>query len=227
MATSGTTNFTLDVGDIVDQAYRRAGVELRTGDQYTAARQWLDLLLAEIGNRGLNFWTITQAELTLTQGVNTYNLPSNCIDVIEQALRTNPGQQSQFDKSLFRMSMSDYAKLANKLAQMPPNVVVIDRQLSPQMIVYPTPDTTYVLKYYYLRRLQDAGSNAAYTLDAPVRFLPTLINGLAYNIAMNQPSPDWNRVQALQAEYERQFDLASGEDRDRASFFMRPGRSYY
>src|SRR6478735_8802548 len=120
MATSGTTNFNLDVGDIVDLSYRMAGLEGVSGSDYTDARRALDVMLAEWGNRGLNFWTIAQTTLTLVPGQVTYDLPTDTIDVIEHVIRQDTGAQGQLDRPMVRISMSSYAQLANKLTRQIP-----------------------------------------------------------------------------------------------------------
>ena len=58
MATATTNNFNLDLGDLIEEAFERAGLELRTGYEYRTARRSLDLMMLEWQNRGLNLWTI-------------------------------------------------------------------------------------------------------------------------------------------------------------------------
>jgi hypothetical protein len=61
MATSGTTSFDLSVDELIEEAYERCGLELRTGYDLETARRSLNLLIAEWGNRGLNQWLITKS----------------------------------------------------------------------------------------------------------------------------------------------------------------------
>ena len=68
MATSGTYTFNLDLGEIMEEAYERCGLELRSGYDYKTARRSLNLLMLDWQNRGLSLWTVKNAELTLTPG---------------------------------------------------------------------------------------------------------------------------------------------------------------
>ena len=138
------------------------------------------------------------------------------IDLLEQVIRTDAGNiNTQTDLTITRISVSTYASIPNKLTQGRPIQVWIERLVAaPQINVWPVPDNNnYVFKYYRLRRIEDAGSGVQ-TADMNFRFLPCLVAGLAYHIAMKVPelAP---RVEMLKAEYEAQFVLAAGEDREK------------
>ena len=47
MATSGTYTFNLDIGDAIEEAFEKAGLELRSGYDYKTARRSLNLLMLE------------------------------------------------------------------------------------------------------------------------------------------------------------------------------------
>jgi hypothetical protein len=87
----------------------------------------------------------------------------------------------------------------------------------PAINVWPTPDagTTYTFVYWRLRRMQDAGDGLN-GQDVPFRFIPCMVAGLAYYLSMKIPGAEV-RLPTLQAEYERQFELAATEDREKAS----------
>ena len=89
MATSGTTTFNLDLNNIVEEAFERCGSELRTGYDLRTARRSLNLLTAEWSNRGVNLWTIEEANVSLTEGTITYNLPADTIDLLETLILEN------------------------------------------------------------------------------------------------------------------------------------------
>ena len=222
MTTSGTTSFNLDLGEIIAEAYERAGVLVLSGYDYRTARRSLDLMMQEWANRGLNLWTVEEGSQVLTAGTSTYNLAADTIDLIETMLRTGTGT-SQQDYTLTRISVSTYATIPNKLIQARPTEVYVNRQITPSFTVWPTPDSaqTYTLAYWRLRRIQDTGTPASNTMDLPFRFMPALCAGLAYYVAMKKPSA-MNRVPALKAFYEEQWQLAADEDRSRASFRFVP-----
>ena len=220
MTTSGTSTFNLDFAEIAEEAFERAGLELRSGYDMKSARRSLNLLCAEWANLGLNLWTVASGSIVLTPGQAVYTsadgVPSEMVDLIEHVIRTNTSGQNT-DITMNRISVSDYANIPTKNVQGRPLQIYVNRQISPTLTVWPVPDssTTYTLVYWYLRRIQDTGASAANTADIPYRFLPALIAGLAYYIALKNPEAA-DRIQMLKGFYEEQFQLAASEDRDRA-----------
>lgn len=235
MATSGTASLTFDIQELAEEAFERAGMDLRTGFQMRSARRSLNFLTMEWANRGLNLWTIESnisSPLVLTPGVATYTLPSDTIDLIEQIVRLNSGGQNT-DYNLERISVSTYAQIPNKSTQGRPVQCYVQRigggsgpvgtdtattpQLS-QFTLWPVPDQAYSVVYWRLTRIQDTGASAANTMDVPFRFVPALVAGLAYYAALKSPNADVrSNIAMLKQVYEEQFDLAAAEDRDRAS----------
>ena len=218
MATSGTTTFNPDFTEIAEEAWERAGREMRSGYDLRTARRSMNLLTIEWQNRGINMWTIEEGSVALTSGTATYNLPADTIDLLEQVVRTGAGNVStQSDLNMSRISVSNYSSIPNKLSQGRPIQVYIDRgRDNPTVTVWPVPDNdNYTLVYWRMRRIEDAGAGAE-TADMNFRFLPCLVSGLAYYIAQKDQEL-MPRIPMLQAEYERQFDLAAGEDREKAS----------
>jgi hypothetical protein len=232
MTTSGTTDFNLEFTEIAEEAWERAGREMRTGYDLRTARRSMNLMTIEWQNRGINMWTIDEGSLNLVQGTNTYNLPADTIDLLEHVIRTGAGNVStQADLTITRISVSTYATIPNKLQQARPIQVWIQRlRDNPKITVWPTPDQGtalnpyYVFKYWRMRRIEDAGAGIQ-TADANFRFLPALTAGLAYHIAMKVPEL-MDRLPMLKAAYDEQFDLAAGEDREKAAIRFVPRRSY-
>ena len=304
MTTSGSTGFTLDFAEIAEEAWERAGQEMRTGYDLRTARRSMNLMTIEWQNRGINMWTIDQGALTLTAGLNTYALPLDTIDLMDHVIRTGSNTSStQSDLSITRISMPTYATIPNKLAQGRPIQVWVQRlsgvqsptnstlsgtitattttitlstvvglpgagfiridsediyygYLSgntlggvfraqngstaaahttgtaiynpnlPAITVWLTPDNTqnYQFIYWRMRRIQDAGAGVQ-TADMNFRFLPCVVAGLAYYIAMKVPdlAP---RLDMLKQVYNEQFDLAAGEDREKAAIRFVPRRMY-
>jgi hypothetical protein len=126
--TSGSTSFNLDLVELVEEAFERAGRELRSGYDLRTARRSLNILFAEWANRGINLWTIDSGTINLVQGQNTYALPLDTIDLLEHVIRTQANQQSnQADLTITRISVSTYATLPNKLQQARPIQVWVQR----------------------------------------------------------------------------------------------------
>ena len=236
MTTSGTSSFDLQITDLFEDAYERAGSEMRSGYDFRTARRSFNLLTTEWANRGINLWTVESGSIALAAGTATYNLPLDTIDLIEHVIRQNPGSSStQTDININRISVSTYSTIPNKLNTGRPIQVYINRQSGaqtptgiqyPTITVWPVPsDNSYTFVYWRLRRIQDAG-NGDGTADIPYRFLPALTAGLAYQIAMKRPEAA-ARIPMLQAEYERQWDLASSEDREKAPLRIVPRHTFY
>tara|TARA_R110002073_G_scaffold86653_3_gene205779 strand:+ start:384 stop:1067 length:684 start_codon:yes stop_codon:yes gene_type:complete len=227
MATSNTATFNLDLADIIEEAYERAGLELRSGYDYATARRSINLICAEWANKGLNLWTVEEGSLTLVDGQSTYPLPADTVDLIEHSVRENAGNvTSQTDLVVTRISVSQYSAIPNKLTTGRPTQIYVDRQIIPQVSLWPVPDsTTRTLIFYRLRRIQDAGSPASNDMDIPVRFMPALCAALAYHISMKNPESQ-NRTQILKTFADEAFDLAAAEDRDRSSITLTPGAPF-
>ena len=227
MTTSGTTGFNLDLTEIVEEAFERAGSEMRTGYDLRTARRSLNLLFADWANRGINLWTVEQGTVPLVAGTATYDLPTDTVDLMEHVVRTNAGDVStQADLTCSRISVSTYASLPNKLATGRPIQVYIDRQSpTPTITLWPVPDTaqSYQLVYWRMRRIQNAGEGVN-TMDIPFRFLPCMVAGLAYYIALKTPN-GYSRLGDLKLMYDEAWDLAAAEDRDKSAVRFTPRRT--
>ena len=223
MATSGTAAFNPEIVEIVEEAYERCGLELRSGYDLKTARRSLDIMAAEWSNKGINLWTVESGTVALTTGTATYTLPADTIDLLETVIRTGSGSNQQ-DLSINRISVSTYATIPNKNNQGRPIQIYVDRQATPKVSVWPTPDSsaTYTMVYWRLRRIEDAGRAGSNTYDVPSRFIPCLVAGLAYHIATKRPEVGLDRVTFLKAAYDEQFTLAADEDRDKSSINFAP-----
>ncbi len=218
MTTSGSRDFNLDVGEIIEEAYERCGLEVRTGYDARTARRSLNLMFADWANRGLNLWTVTQTTQALTQGTSTYTLAADVVDILEMVLR-----RDGTDYEVERISRGEYLTFPNKTAQGRPSQFYFDRQIQPVITLWQPPEnSTDILVFYYVRRLQDADT-LVNTTDMPFRFYPCMVAGLAYYIAMKR-APE--RMQILKAVYEEEFMRAADEDRDRVSLFLQPDSRY-
>jgi hypothetical protein len=228
MAVSGTTAFNLDLTEIVEEAFERAGSEMRTGYDLRTARRSLNLLFADWANRGINMWTFEQGTITLVAGTATYNLPADTVDLMEHVIRTGAGSAStQADLTITRISVSTYATIPNKLQQARPIQVWIQRlQDIPTITVWPVPDDsqTYTFVYWRLRRIDDAGTGIN-TMDVPFRFLPCMVAGLAYYLALKVPNGA-ERLPVLKQQYDEAWDLASTEDREKAAVRFVPRQMF-
>ena len=229
MATSGTATFNPEFRELVEEAFERAGLELRSGYDLQSARRSMNFMALEWQNRGINLWTVEQSSTALVAGTASYTLAADIIDLLEHQVRTNSGVvASQADFPLTRISVSDYAQLSNKLTRGSPLQIYVDRQrAAPVVYLWPVPDDaqTYTLVYWVMRRIEDVGTGGGNIIDVPARFLPCLVSGLAYYIAMKRPEVT-DRVLPLKQEYEFQWELAASEDREKASVRFVPSMRY-
>lgn len=310
MTTSGVAAFNLDLNELVEEAFERAGSELRTGYDLKTARRSLNLLFADWGNRGVNMWTFEQNVITLATGQPTYALPDDTVDLLDHVIRTNANvPNNQADLTITRISVSTYATIPNKLIQGRPIQVWIQRltaqdsvlpgtlqatildnttsipitslagvpnagfiKIGSELIAYnevqpaadgnpalllnccrgqdgttavghnvgaaitlaqknsitvwptPNPGTTYQFVYWRMRRIQDAGGGVK-TMDVPFRFLPCLVAGLAYYIALKVPE-GLQRLDILKAQYDEAWANAAGEDQEKAAVRFVPRQMF-
>jgi hypothetical protein len=218
MTTSGSRDFNLDVAEVIEEAYERCGLEVRTGYDAKTARRSMNLMFADWANRGLNLWTVKEANFTVTQGTSSYPLASDVVDVLDVVVRRN-----STDFEVQRISRSDYATVPNKTTQGRPSQYYLDRQITPVMYLWSTPEnSTDQVRYYYVRRIEDADT-LVNTTDMPFRFFPCMVAGLAYYISMKR-APD--RIQMLKTVYEEEFQRAADEDQGRTPLKLQPNLSY-
>jgi hypothetical protein len=227
MATSGVANFNLDLSEIVEEAFERCGSELRTGYDLRTARRSLNLLFADWANRGINMFTFEQGTINLVPGTATYDLPADTVDLLEHVIRTGAGNAStQADLTITRISVSTYATIPNKLQQARPIQIWIERLDTPRVTLWPVPDNSqsYQLVYWRMRRIQNAGDGVN-TMDMPFRFIPCMVAGLAYYLALKVPDAI-NRLEVLKAQYDEAWTLASGEDHEKAALRFVPRQMF-
>jgi hypothetical protein len=219
----------------VEEAFERCGAELRSGYDLRTAKRSLSLLLMDWSNRGINLWTLEQGTHALTYNVGTYDLPADTVDLLDHVIRTGTGT-NQIDINISRISSSTYVAIPNKNATGRPIQIWINRRTGatdannivvyPQFTVWPKPDnsTPYTIYYTRLRRMFDVG-NGSNGQDIPFRFLPCMVAGLAYMLSMKIPGADV-RTMTLKAQYDEAWDLAAGEDREKAAVRFVPRQSF-
>jgi len=219
MATSGTTSFDLSIDRLVERAYARCGMDVRTGYQLSAARDNLNLLFSEWGNRGIHLWKVKNNTANLTAGTTTYTAPSDASDVLEVVFRNG-----STDTSMTKISRSEYENLPNKTSQGTPSQYYVRRDLSSVKIkLFLTPDTTGTkINFFYVGRIEDVGVYTN-TADAPFRFLPCLVSGLAYYTAQ-EVAPQLS--QELERRYEAELQRALTEDSQSTSVNIVPQNFY-
>ena len=245
MATSGSVSFDLSIEEIIEDAFERCGGQGRSGYDLKSASRSLNILLSEWGNRGLHFWEVANVNMALNQGQNKYRIykdatargsttdnPAkdnagtyiyNATDVLEVVYRNQVSTPT--DVTMTKIDRSTYQALANKESEGTPSQFFIQRfREYTDITVYMTPSssTNKFLNFYYIKRIQDSGvySNNP---DAPYRFLPCMVSGLAFYLSQ-KVAPD--RTQALKLYYEDELNRALTEDGSPTSSYVTP-KAYY
>lgn len=216
MATSGAVTFDLEIGDLIEEAAARAGVEVRSGFEWQGAVRTLNLILSDWASRGLNLWQVDEDSFSLVVGTSVYTLPADTVDMLDMAIRDN-----NIDYRVERCGVGSWAQIANKAqtAERPYRVWVERLKGSVRVNMWPVPSAIKTVVYWRLRRMEDAGT-AANTADVPFRFLPALTSGLAYYLILKNPRAPVDRINMLKGLYEEEIMRAQSEDRGRESFFL-------
>ena len=237
MATSGTTIFEsgFSISDIVEEAYERIGIKGVSGHQLKTARRSLNIMFQEWGNRGLHFWEVKNNSITLVDGQAEYTMYRSTADGtsdatavygVDDVLEASYRNSSNVDFSLTKINRSTYQGLSSKTQEGTPTQYFVQRFIDKVTItLYLTPGSTEAgnfLNYYYVSRIQDAG-NYSNEADVPYRFVPCMVAGLAYYLAIKD-APD--RIQMLKMLYEDELKRALEEDGSSSSTFITP-KTYY
>jgi len=248
MAYSGTRTFNLSIEEIIEEAYERCGLEVRSGYDLRSARRSLNLMFADWANRGLNLWTIDYATQTMTPGTNFYSINKKVVDIIDAAITTTAGATANLegnsdttDVTITKISRTEYLNLSRKQEDgtngdaRPTQFCLINGQVTvngstntgrPEhnmtLFVYPSPDKAYILKYFFINRIMDAG---AYTneADVPFYFLPCLVSGLAYYTAIKRAP---QMAAGLKLIYDEEFKRTADANRERVSYRVKPAQAY-
>ena len=233
--TSGVSEFDPTIDDVIEEAFERTGfVGARTGYHLRSARRSLNILFQEWGNRGVHLWKVKLATVPLVEGQAEYNFasdssnfPDDISDILEVYVRNNTTATAPVDTTMTKIDRSAYAALPNKLSKGTPSQYYVERKKNPSIFLYTTPSSSfsgsnYQLKFYYLAKIQDAGSYG-YTADVVNRFLPCMMSGLAYYLGQKY-SPE--RSQELERRYESELLRALDADNENTSTYISPQTFY-
>ena len=218
MATSGSRDFKLDVSDVIEEAYELIGLEMRTGYDARKARRSLNVMFQDWMNRGVNLWTVNREDITLVAGTATYNLNAYDVDVMEVMVR-----RSGTDYSVDRITREDWMAIPIKTQTGRPSHVYLERSSTPSVTVWPVPDAADTLIMYRVQRIQDADT-LTNDVDVPSRFIPAMVSGLAYYLAL-KAAPE--RAQMAKQIYEEDFARAANEDSEWGSLYIHPDFKAY
>ena len=188
-----------------------------------------------VGSENISYTGFNSLELTgVTRGVNgttaathadgaaITNFVNQATEILECSFRNN----SNVDSPLEKINRSQYQALSNKTATGQPSQYFVQRFIDHVLItIYLTPSSTQngdVINFYYEKRIQDAGAYSNAT-DVPYRFVPCMVAGLSYYLAMKYAQP---RIQELKLIYEDELARALEEDGSSASVYISP-KTYF
>jgi len=214
MATSGTTTFTLDASDIIEEAYERCGKDLRSGYDVKMAKRSLNLLLQEIQNRHKPLWKEVLTEQALVSGTASYTLDSSTIDISNVVIR-----RSGIDTSVNLIDQATYQTLPNKSTTGRPSQIYFEKLLTPVIHLYTTPEnSTDTLRFYARTRIEDVGEYDK-ELDIPINAIPMIVSGLSYYLSI-KIAPE--RSSDLKFIYDEELLRFKQEDASNASLYILP-----
>lgn len=210
------------VSEVYEEAYSRIGIELREAYQILDASRSLRLLFQEWSNRGINLWAVVHEEIPIDAGQSVVDTPLDTVDILAAFIRYSVDTEDQMDYFLDRWSTDEYDKQAQKNLRERPLRYWMDRAPRfPKIVLWPIPDTMYVLFYTRLRSLRSPATGLTGELDVPDRMIPAVCAGLAYLLAQKNKE-SLPLVPQLKAEYDRQWVISQQDDREKSDLMIVP-----
>lgn len=217
MATSGTTSFSLPLDELIESAARRIGGQPLLDEEAESALRLVNLLFTDMQNRGLLLYTLQQQVVALTTAQATVSLSSAVLDVHSLVLRVS----TSVDTALERVPIGIYAQQSNKTQEGQPTMYTLHRtRTGPTLYLWPAADDAHQLLVWAVRQVEDANA-LAQDIDAPRRYWPAMVSGLAYFMGMERPV-EIQKLAVLKAQYEEDIKRALEESRDKASVYLVP-----
>ena len=222
---SGSFNFAPSAGEVTMNAFGRIGIRPTEilASHIQQATMEMNLLFARFNNSVPNLWAVDLQTVPLTQGVATYSVPAETVQIMDMYVRvSNPGT----DRMMFGISRTEYASQADKTVQGPPNQFWFDRTISPEITLYPVPDGNgpYTIYYYRVRNIQDAYTAGGLNVEIPPLWMDAMCAGLAHRLA---------RIYAPQLEQIRKMDadeawkIAADQNVENVDLYIAPRLSGY
>mgnify|MGYP003118940288 CR=1 FL=1 len=216
---SGTYDFNLEIGDVIQEATEMIGGEVTLGEEPRSARRSINLILSDWQNRGICLWTTNTTTVSIAASTTAVSLGSHVSDVMQVVVN-----RDNTDLNLTRISYEEWLKLPNKGQTGRPSQYAIKRLANNvELYMWALSDNNNdKLKIEKIDYMQDVDKSAVQTADMPRRFLPALTTGLAYYMSLKRPGITEGRAKFLKQEYEERLSFAMTEDKERASLYVTP-----
>jgi hypothetical protein len=218
MTTSGTYDFNPSLGEITIYAYMNIGIRPTSivQEHMESARMAMNFMLSRWSNEGVNLWAVDLIETPLVQGQATYTVDPTTVMILDAYIRTNG-----VDRPIMPVSRTEYASYSTKSTQGFPTVFWFDRLTAPTVTLWPVPADTgmQTLRYYRVRRIQDANLANGQNVEIPYRWLEALADGLTYRLARI-----WNPqiAVALKGQADESYNIAAFQDVENVNTFISP-----
>lgn len=222
MTTSGTYTFDPSLGELTLYAFNLIGVRNTAllQEHMQTARMATNLLLARWSNQGVNLWAVDLQTVPLVQGTSTYSVPADTVMILDAYITIAQGN-SNTDRIILPVSRTEYASYPNKQQQGFPTTYWFDRLLNPTITLWPVPDggEASTLKYYRVRRLQDANYISGQTVEIPYLWLEAFAYGLATRLAQVW-APD--KVPIMKPFADEAYQIAADQNTEYVSQYISP-----
>lgn len=228
MATSGTYTFNPSLGELGLYAFNMAGVRntALVQEHFASLTMATNLLLARWANQGVNLWAVDEITTTLVAGTATYDVNAATVMILDAFMRIDDGVADPVDRIIMPISRSEYAAYPNKEQQGFSTVFWFDRLIAPTITLWPVPDgvSAQYLKYYRVRRIQDAALTGAQQVEIPYLWLEAFASGLAARLAII-----WNpeKAVALKAFADESYQIAADQNIEQSNVYISPMVSGY
>lgn len=177
----------------------------------------------------------TVASVTdLNTFVITAQSPAGLVQTVAEngglaSIETQSVQAYPTDRVATPISRTDYAAQPNKLQQSYPNTWWFNRQISPQLTLWPVPDGNgpYELHYWAMVQFDDVVTTGGIGLDIPWRFLEAFAAGLAAKLSIKYPLQNPQMIMMLEQLAEKSWGYAANQDVEIAPLSIAPSISGY
>lgn len=223
MATSGTYEFNPSLGEITIYAYMNIGIRPTSivQEHMESARMATNMMLSRWANQGVNLWAVDLVEVPLVQGQAVYTVDPTTVMILDAYIRVDDGVSPPVDRPIMPVSRTEYASYSTKTRQGFPTVFWFDRLVSPNLTLWPVPavDTVQTLRYYRVRRIQDAEMTEGQNVEIPYLWLEAFADGLTYRLARIW-SPQI--AVALKAQADESYSIAAAQNVENVSTYISP-----
>jgi hypothetical protein len=209
------TGFSIE--DVIIDALERIGGEASEASEVLSARRSIRLLLEEWAAMGLNTWRLEHIDIALPSTSEGHVLQPNIDDVLDVTIRTATGTQRD-ETVIERAGRSEYVSFPDKSQTGRPGSWYLRRTEPPQLFLWPVGTEEYLARVYFMAR--PTGPDAyGWEVDAPTRWLPALVHGVAYDLGQKRPGLPEPTIARLRTNYGERLQLCKRNDRDRVSFY--------